>query len=293
MISKSKGSTLIRSMLLIGAMAAMACGCANNHETKWVPRPRFFTSCLATRINPPARLKDLKGNPAKSTSSKFLYALVVRSFSEYSPMLMLSDNGTVIVSDSESPTGYSYGLMPPIQFEEFKNLGSQLCSLKIKDYGSEIPITDLTSTNFYVTDSLGNYQRIHIYGDFTGNEFFMSDEDKRYHCVVPEVLKDAFSRSMEARKAFRLNQEGKKESSEVWTPENLTFILTKNVDAAKSASKRSVKFESNTIHEPLKVKYTINKSDLSHREIDCLLVAYLENRKVAIHDQLYALTLIE
>lgn len=110
-------------------------------------------------------------------------------------MLMLSDNGTAIVADSESPTGYSYGKMTPIQLEEFKELGSELYSLKTKDYGSEISITDLPSTYFYVTDSLGNHQRIHIYGDFDSNKFWMSEADKRYHCVVPEVLKNAFRAS--------------------------------------------------------------------------------------------------
>lgn|GEM_PF-1319780 len=293
MTSKSTGSAQIRSMLLIGATAALAYGCANEQETKWIPRPKFFTYCLAAKINPPTNIKDSKGNPAKSTSTKFLYALVVSSFSEYSPMLMLSDNGTVIVSDSESPTGYSCGKMTPVQLEEFKKLGSELCSRKIKDYGSEIPITDLTSTNFYVTDSLGNQQRIHIYGDFTSSEFLMSEEDKRYHCVVPEALKEAFRRTMEARKAFRLNQEGRKETSEVWTPANLTIVLTQNVDAAQTSSKRSVEFGPSTIHEPLEEKYTIKKADLNQSEINSLLVAYLENRKIAIRGQLYELALTE
>jgi len=203
---------------------------------------------------------------------------------------MLSDNGTVIVADSESPTGYSRGKMTPVQLEEFKKLGSELCSLKIKDYGSEIPFTDLTSTNFYVTDTFGNHQRIHIYGDFTGSEFLMSYEDRRSHCVVPEVLKDAFSRSMEERKAFRIKKKG---NSAVWTPENLSFVLTKISNASKSASRRSVELEPRSIHEPLEEKYTINKSDLSQSEIDSLLVAYLDNRKIAIHGQLYTLELTE
>lgn len=293
MTSKSTGSAQIRSMLLVGATAALAYGCANKQETKWIPRPKFFTYCLASKINQPQNLKDARGNLAKSTSPKFLYALVVSSFSEYSPMLMLSDNGTVIVADSKSPTGYCSGKMTPAQLEEFKKLGSELSSLKTKDYGSEIPFTDLTSTSFYVTDTLGNHQRIHISGDFTGSEFLMSAEDKRYHCVVPEALKEAFRRTMEARKAFRLNQNGSKESSQVWTPESLAFVLTKNVDAARSSSKRPVEFDSNTIHEPLEEKYTINKSDLSQSEINSLLVAYLENRKIAIRGQLYELALTE
>lgn len=293
MISKSTDSTLIRCMLLIGATAALAYGCANKQETKWIPRPKFFTYCLASKINPPHNLKDARGNLAKSTSTKFLYALVVSSFSEYSPMLMLSDNGTVIVADSKSPTGYSSGKMTPVQVEEFKKLGRELCSLKIKDYGSEIHITDLTSTSFYVTDTLGNHQRIHISGDFTGNEFLMSAEDKRYHCVVPEALKEAFRRTMEARKAFRLNQEGRNESSKVWTPDSLSFVLTKVSTASKSASKRSVEFGPSTIHEPLAEKYIIRKAALNQSEIDSLLVAYLENRKIAIRGQLYELALTE
>lgn len=280
-------------MLLIGATATLAYGCANKQKAKWIARPKFFTYCLAAKITPPQNLKDARGNLAKSTSTKFLYALVVSSFSEYSPMLMLSDNGTVIVADSKSPTGYCCGKMTPVQLEEFKKLGSELCSLKIKDYGSEIPITDLTSTSFYVTDTLGNHQRIHISGDFTGNEFLMSYEDRRSHGVVPEALKEAFRRTMEARKAFRLNQEGRNESSKVWTPESLAFVLTQNADAARSSSKRSVEFDSNTIHEPFEEKYTINKSDLSQSEINSLLVAYLENRKIAIRGQLYELALTE
>ncbi len=208
-------------------------------------------------------------------------------------MVMLSDKGTAIVADRASPTGYTYGQMKPIQLEEFKKLGSELCSLKTKDYGSEIPITDLPSTYFYVTDSLGNHQRLHIYGDFDSNEFGMSEEDKRYHCVVPEVLKNAFRRTMEARKAFTLNRVGSKKTSEVWTPERLSFVLTKITDDQKSASKHSVAFESSSIHGALKEKYTIKKDDLNQSEIDTLLLAFSENYKIKIQGQLYSLALTE
>lgn len=293
MSSKSLWSTKLRNLLILGVTVVLMQSCANERQTKYIPRPRFFTSCLARQLNPPPNLKSSKSNPANSKSTKFLYALVVSSFSEYSPMLMLSDNGTAIVADHASPTGYTCGHMKPIQLEEFKKLGSELCSLKTKDYGSEISITDLPSTYFYVTDSLGNHQRIHIYGDFDSNEFWMSEEDKRDHCIVPEVLKNAFRSTMEARKEFTLNREGSKQTSEVWTPERLSFVLTKITDDQKSASTHSVEFKSSFMHEALEEKYTIKKNDLNQSEIDTLLLAYLENYKIKIQGQLYSLALTE
>ncbi|MBK8723623.1 MAG: hypothetical protein IPL95_15610 [Saprospiraceae bacterium] len=88
----------------------------------------------------------------------------------------------------------------------------------------------------------------------------MSEEDKRDHCIVPEVLKNAFRSTMEARKEFTLNREGSKQTSEVWTPERLSFVLTKITDDQKSASTHSVEFKSSCMHEALEEKYTIKKT---------------------------------
>ncbi|HMW91894.1 MAG TPA: hypothetical protein PLC15_06835 [Candidatus Obscuribacter sp.] len=280
MITKFASSSIVCSIALFCLAVTFLQSCVTKPVSNWIPRPVFFAYSLQRQLE----LQDFKSKADaahESSTVSYLYAVVEHSFSAHTVLLVVYEDGTAVAADSKSPTGYSYWQMTESQFEEFKKDNSVLCDLKVKDYGSDISITDLPTTWFYLKDGSGRRQRIRIYGEFSNNQSLMNAQDRRCHCIVPDVLREAFRRSAEVRTS----------NSRVWAPENLCFVLKKSASASKASLSHAVRFEPRTVPGPLEDVFTVKKSDLTESEVNRLLTAYLEKRLIAIRDHLYALTL--